>query len=395
MAITARPTMDGPMERRMQGYRRGAKGKRWLRTASLFPLMVGIVFLLAAAARCGSTLWARQRAQVRLTQAMPTPAALQEPVVTPTPVAMRQSTTPPPTATPQPTTTTPTPTVEAAPPPTLTPMFAPTAGLTPDPLPARPPAAAISAEVMATSLNVRAGPGTTFRRLGGLSLGQQVAVLARNPEGTWLLVCCVDGQQGWVSAEYVKLSQPMEAIAEATVIPSAPPAVPVRIVIPDLGIDAPVEEVGWRVEEVRGELRSTWEMASFAAGHHSNSALPGQPGNVVISGHHNIEGKVFKNISLAWDEETAELQEDGITKRSHVLDGYTITLYDAAGRTFRYIIEGMYNMPDRDVSEEQRRYNARFIAPTSEPLLTLVTCWPYTNNTHRIVVVARLAEEQR
>lgn len=379
----------------MQGYRRGAEGKRWLRIASIFPLVVGIVFLLAVAARCGSTLWARQRAQqVRLTQAAPTLAALQEPVVPPTPVAMRQSTASPPTVTPQPTVT-PMPAVEAAPSPTLTPTVAPTAGTTPDPLPAGPPAAAISAEVTATSLNVRAGPGITFRRLGSLSQGQQVTVLARNPEGTWLQVCCVDNQQGWVSAEYVRLSQPMEAIAEATVIPSAPPAAPVRIVIPDLGIDAPVEEVGWRVEEVRGELRSTWEMASFAGGHHSNSALPGQPGNVVISGHHNIEGKVFKNISLAWDEETAELQEDGITWRSHVLDGYTVILYDAAGRTFQYIIEGMYNMPDRDVSEEQRRYNARFIAPTSEPILTLVTCWPYTNNTHRIVVVARLVEEQR
>jgi sortase A len=52
----------------------------------------------------------------------------------------------------------------------------------------------------------------------------------------------------------------------------------------------------------------------------------------------------------------------------------------------------MYMMPDRFVSETQRQENARFIAPSNEPILTLVTCWPYSTNTHRIVVVARLAQ---
>jgi len=172
---------------------------------------------------------------------------------------------------------------------------------------------------------------------------------------------------------------------------------PARIVIPDLGIDAPVVEMGWKVVEVGGVRRTEWDLSTIKngkAGHLINSALPGEPGNVVISGHHNIEGEVFKNISLAWSDEGAELQEDGITLRSHVLDGRTITIYDTAGREFRYIIEGMYKLPDKNVSEAQRRENARFIAPSSEPILTLVTCWPYNNNTHRIVVVARLAERE-
>jgi len=179
--------------------------------------------------------------------------------------------------------------------------------------------------------------------------------------------------------------------------PAIPPQPPVRIVIPDLDIDAPVVEMGWRVVEVGGKRRTEWDLDPIKggkAGHLANSALPGQSGNVVISGHHNIEGEVFKNISLAWSDEDAELQEDGITMRSHVLDGRPIYLYDAAGRVFQYVVEGMYKLPDKDVSEAQRRENARFIAPTSEPVLTLVTCWPYTNNTHRIIVVARLAQEE-
>jgi sortase A len=165
-----------------------------------------------------------------------------------------------------------------------------------------------------------------------------------------------------------------------------------RIAIPDLGIDAPVVEVGWREVEVQGRLQLQWEVASFAAGHHSDSAMPGQAGNVVISGHHNIEGQVFKNISLSWSDNQAELLEDGVTMRSRALDGRSVYLYGAAGEQFEYVFDGMYKMPDRYVSEAQRQRNARFIAPTTEPTLTLITCWPYSSNTHRIVAVARLAD---
>jgi sortase A len=35
-----------------------------------------------------------------------------------------------------------------------------------------------------------------------------------------------------------------------------------------------------------------------------------------------------------------------------------------------------------------RLENASWIAKTSDERLTLVTCWPYDTNTHRLVVVA-------
>jgi sortase A len=163
-----------------------------------------------------------------------------------------------------------------------------------------------------------------------------------------------------------------------------------RIAIPDLGVDAPVVEVRWREVEVGGRIQMEWEVASFAAGYHRGSGLPGQAGNVVISGHHNIEGEVFKNISLSWNDDQAQMQDDGITLRSRALDGQSVYLYNAQGERFEYIIQGLYKMPDTYVSEAQRRWNARFIAPTSNPTLTLITCWPYNTNTHRIVVVAEL-----
>jgi LPXTG-site transpeptidase (sortase) family protein len=40
-----------------------------------------------------------------------------------------------------------------------------------------------------------------------------------------------------------------------------------------------------------------------------------------------------------------------------------------------------------------RQANARWIGPFNDERLTLVTCWPYTNNTHRVIVVAKPVDE--
>ena len=73
------------------------------------------------------------------------------------------------------------------------------------------------------------------------------------------------------------------------------------MVIPDLKIDVPVVEMGWRVVQSAAGPRSDWVIPQNEAGHHVNSALLGDEGNVVISGHNNIYGEVFKPISFAWD----------------------------------------------------------------------------------------------
>lgn len=41
-----------------------------------------------------------------------------------------------------------------------------------------------------------------------------------------------------------------------------------------------------------------WETAAFAVGHHQGTANPGEPGNVVLSGHISSisEGNVFTNL---------------------------------------------------------------------------------------------------
>ncbi len=154
--------------------------------------------------------------------------------------------------------------------------------------------------------------------------------------------------------------------------PIRPPAQhpPDRIVIPSIGVDSPVVEVGWSVIQGKdGKFTSVWDTADYAVGYHKSSGLPGNIGNCVLSGHNNIKGEVFKNLSA-------------------VEPGDMIYLY-ADGHEYQYKVENAFIVKEVGASEEQRRKNAQWIAPTSDERLTLVSCWPYWTNTHRVIVIAK------
>lgn len=163
---------------------------------------------------------------------------------------------------------------------------------------------------------------------------------------------------------------------------------PVRMVIPDLKIDTKVVEMGWEVVQTKAGPISQWVIPKNVAGHHVNSAGIGQVDNLVISGHNNIYGRVFMPISQAWNNDTRE-KVDAFTDRSPALDGRILTLFDAAGNQHDYIITDFYRLKDTGVSQQQRETNGRFILPTEDERVTIITCWPPTNNTHRLVVIAR------
>jgi sortase A len=174
----------------------------------------------------------------------------------------------------------------------------------------------------------------------------------------------------------------------AVVQPAASVGVePARLVIPDLKIDTKVVPMGWQVVKTASGERSDWVIPKNEAGHHIDSAQLGVAGNLVISGHNNIYGRVFMPISLAWDDDT-RVKVDAFTDRSDILNGRRIALYDAVGQEYDYVITEFYRLKDTGVSVAQREVNARFIQPTDDTRLTIVTCWPPTNNTHRLIVVA-------
>lgn len=180
------------------------------------------------------------------------------------------------------------------------------------------------------------------------------------------------------------------AVAAPTAAPPsafAGPVEPVRIAIPDLKIDAKVVPMGWEVVQTAAGPVSQWVIPKYEAGHHINSAGLGEAGNLVISGHNNIFGEVFKPISLAWDND-ARVKVDDFTDRSDILDGRRIDLFDAQGKQYSYAVTEFYRLKDTGVSQAQRLANGQYMLPTGDERVTIVTCWPPTNNTHRLVVVA-------
>jgi sortase A len=141
---------------------------------------------------------------------------------------------------------------------------------------------------------------------------------------------------------------------------------PSRIIIPSIKLDAPVETVGWHT--VAGV--SQWDVPdTYAAGWLMTSAPLGKPGNTAITGHHNVGGEVFRNLVK-------------------LKPGDPITLY-ADDQPFYYEVASRRILPERGQSDEVRRANARWIQSTGDERITLVTCWPYTSNTHRLVIIAK------
>ncbi len=152
-----------------------------------------------------------------------------------------------------------------------------------------------------------------------------------------------------------------------TPVPDMPP--PTHIRIPSVGIDAPVVEVGYEVVEIEGQQVIQWQVADYAAGHHSTSASPGEGGNIVISGHNDWRGEVFRTLEFA-------------------KIGDEVILTTPNGEYHYQIVEIHYRK-EVGVPLEERIATGRFLDPMPEERVTLITCWPYGVDDHRIIVVAK------
>ena len=129
-------------------------------------------------------------------------------VDTPTPIPSNTFT---PTATPSPTATG-----------TATDTPEPTATFTDTPLPTDTPTPKPQGIINLDELNFRAGPDTAYASLGKLSKGTQMEVRMRLADSSWLRVCCLNDQEGWVASQYIDLSVPIESIPVDESVPPTP-----------------------------------------------------------------------------------------------------------------------------------------------------------------------------
>lgn len=121
------------------------------------------------------------------------------------------------------------------------------------------------------------------------------------------------------------------------------------ISIPSIAVNAPV---------VQGD---DWEALKRGVGQHIGSANPGQNGNLVLSGHNDIYGEVFRQLDQlsVGDEIVVSTAQNSYT--------YTVTGRLLVAPTF---VEVMF--------------------PTQDATITLISCYPYMINTQRIIIQGEL-----
>ena len=135
-------------------------------------------------------------------------------------------------------------------------------------------------------------------------------------------------------------------------IPTPGPEQARRIVIPAINVDHPVVE-GDQPEQLKKGV-----------GHYVLSANPGQTGNVVLTAHNDIYGEIFRHLD--------QLQV-----------GDEITIYTTA-RKYIYTVQSQRIVEPTEVS---------VMAPTRNPTVTLISCYPYLVDTQRIVIIGALTVE--
>lgn len=154
------------------------------------------------------------------------------------------------------------------------------------------------------------------------------------------------------------LSQPepipahLQALVQAITpqpVPTPGPEQATRIVIPAIDVDHPV---------VEGD---DWEALKRGVGHTPWSANPGQVGNCVLSAHNDIFGEIFRRLP------EMELGDEIFVHTST--------------QVYRYVVKATRII-------EPTRVDVMY--PTSRPVVTLISCYPYLVDNKRVVVIAEL-----
>jgi len=147
--------------------------------------------------------------------ATPTRAYVAVPTFTPTPETVAVAPTAMPTANP------PTPTATIATP--ITPTVALTTTTSPIITPTTAPVEEARLTITGETVNVRSGPATTFDAIGNAANGETFPILARNAQGDWWQICCINDQPGWVFGELATVAN-TERVAVAADAPTPTPA---------------------------------------------------------------------------------------------------------------------------------------------------------------------------
>lgn len=170
----------------------------------------------------------------------------------------------------------------------------------------------------------------------------------------------------------VGLSSPMVfgvPVHAARAQSAAAPAIPSRIVIERIRVDAAIEPVG-PSNKLVGKGAVEWAAPKNRnVGWHDYSGRLGDGANIVLNGHNNIYGGIFRKLYTLQPGDVVRLSAEGIERAYAVVE-------------VRRVLE-------RGQPLEVRIRNAEPIQPANDDRLTLISCWPENGNSHRVIVIAR------
>jgi sortase A len=147
---------------------------------------------------------------------------------------------------------------------------------------------------------------------------------------------------------------------------------PLQLRIPVIGIEAEVVPVGWHTELSSSGNRVLWHSPGNAAGFLVSSSIPGSGSNAVFYGHHNVNGSVFRGLDRL-------KSGDEVTVTNNI-------------KTLKYVVQRVDIFEENNISSAQKLVNLEYFAPTGSDQLTILTCWPFTGNSHRVAVIANPIE---
>jgi LPXTG-site transpeptidase (sortase) family protein len=141
-----------------------------------------------------------------------------------------------------------------------------------------------------------------------------------------------------------------------------PPPRPVQIKIPAIGVKTSIVSVPLVKDRRTGE--SEWDVDRLfrpgrkdLVGHLEGTALPGQGGNAVLTGH---------NYGYGWNSIFVHL---GRLKK-----GDRITIVNEAGQSLAYEVVSVARLKWQRKNPAELRRHLEYLAPAGEERLTLVTC---------------------
>lgn len=141
-------------------------------------------------------------------------------------------------------------------------------------------------------------------------------------------------------------------LAPQTIVEDRPLTSPVTVEIPAIGVNASIY------------AGDDWYQLQKGVGHFLGSANPGEQANMVLTAHNDIYGSIFRYIE--------DLQP-----------GDQVRVEAKDGRWYTYVVESKRVVEPNQVEVLERG---------NEAMVTLITCYPYQVDTHRMVVFARLVE---